>query len=472
MKAGRDNRQRGAFAVMFAIFLIALMGFISLSMDLSQLYIRQTELQGVADAAAVAAARELNGTMPGVSEANEKAGEVVTRNSYLFTGAATWSSDALSFAASVDGPWIPYSAVNTSNVGELRYASVDTGNLSPDPGVVQLIFNAGAVAAPQRNTAVAAATGVQMVPLAVCAIDARRHIERPGGQRELLEHGFRRGVSYNLLDLNPFADTPLNFVVNPVDFPPAPNRLQHFDRATVAPFACSGTMPLPPTRTVYVKQPFPSYLAAELNSRFGLYSASECERTVALPDKNIRLYKGANVTWMSTNPKPTRVSAKRQFKPWPGPIGAASYEYGLRTVADDGTASVPDEDYGVLWAYGRPVQYDPGAPGYAGPALSPSDWKDLYPATPDLNSTWPETRPSPYRFAMNISPSGIPFRRVMGVPLLSCPVAASGEATVLAIGRFMLSDRAINDPVAPVIEAEFGGLVTEWGQSITAGIVR
>ncbi|MCW8917682.1 MAG: Tad domain-containing protein [Gammaproteobacteria bacterium] len=55
------DRQRGAILVMTVLFLVILLGFAALALDLGRLYVLRTEMQNAADAAALAAAAELDG---------------------------------------------------------------------------------------------------------------------------------------------------------------------------------------------------------------------------------------------------------------------------------------------------------------------------------------------------------------------------------------------------------------------------
>ncbi len=55
---GRE-KQRGAVAIITALSLVVLVGFVGLALDLGHLYVNKTELQNAADACALAAAREL-----------------------------------------------------------------------------------------------------------------------------------------------------------------------------------------------------------------------------------------------------------------------------------------------------------------------------------------------------------------------------------------------------------------------------
>ena len=473
MKRLIRNRQRGAFAVAFAIFMIAIIGFISLSMDLSQVYVRQTEMQGAADAAAVAAARELNGTMDGINDARRQAERVYSANSYQYWEPLPWNDDLMSFASAADGAWIASSAVNTTNVRDLRYVRIDTAAGEPEPGFVQMTFNAGSVFS-VRKVAIAGPTAVQVIPLAICAIKpAASTPERTvNGKTELSEYGFRRGVTYNLLGLNPVwspVETPRHYLVNPVDFPPAANNLAHFGRQFVGPFACSGTMHLPPSGKVYVKEGFPSLLAAELNSRFEDYTGGHCVPDAAVPDdKNIKGYPRSAAYWMNPEPLPWWDAAKSEFIAADGRTVDSPGELGqLLNSAHLADGPGDRAHYGTLWAYSKALS------GSA--AFTRNDVPGLYPVAnggvrPSMNSD-PLYRPYFTTYAPAGSPSAVLFRRIIGVPLLSCDVPPSDQATVLGVGKFMLNQRAV-DSAAPVIVAEFGGLLEQWGPAMSSGLYK
>ena len=71
--ANRRQGQRGAMLIAFSILLIVVLGFIGLALDVGQVIGRKTELQNLADNAALAAAAELVGTPEGLLIAVEKA---------------------------------------------------------------------------------------------------------------------------------------------------------------------------------------------------------------------------------------------------------------------------------------------------------------------------------------------------------------------------------------------------------------
>ena len=58
----RAAPQQGVVAIMFALSLVVLMGFVGLALDGGRLYVNKSELQNAADACALAAAQELHPT--------------------------------------------------------------------------------------------------------------------------------------------------------------------------------------------------------------------------------------------------------------------------------------------------------------------------------------------------------------------------------------------------------------------------
>jgi Flp pilus assembly protein TadG len=65
--------ERGSILIMTAIFALLLLLMVGLCIDVSRIYIVRAELQNAADAAALAAARELNGGIGGIDDAVQEA---------------------------------------------------------------------------------------------------------------------------------------------------------------------------------------------------------------------------------------------------------------------------------------------------------------------------------------------------------------------------------------------------------------
>ena len=72
-----QSGERGSIMIMTAIFALLLLLMVGLCIDVSRIYLVRAELQNAADAAALAAARELNGGDKGIDDAVAKASEVV-----------------------------------------------------------------------------------------------------------------------------------------------------------------------------------------------------------------------------------------------------------------------------------------------------------------------------------------------------------------------------------------------------------
>ncbi len=69
----RGARRRGVVLILFAISAVVLFGFVGLAFDIGRMYIVRNEAQGYCDAAALAAASLLDGTMNGINAARTAA---------------------------------------------------------------------------------------------------------------------------------------------------------------------------------------------------------------------------------------------------------------------------------------------------------------------------------------------------------------------------------------------------------------
>lgn len=466
---------------MYVIMLIPIIGFTGLAIDLSFAYTRRTEMQSVADAAAMAAARELNGTVAGITDAVTEARTIAQRQTYSIVRAIVWDDSALRFSDSPDKPdgdWLPASAINAATARNIYYAKVDTTALG-DQGSTDVLFSRVLGVTMQKMTmvgrAIAGRTSVQVTPLAICAINnteisTRTIVKPPANEQELLQFGFRRGVSYNLLNMNPHGPSAVSYVVNPLDFPNQSETATNRSVAIVRPFVCAGSIATSNMRRntmVYVGSPFPAELALELNSRFG-DTDSSCNRVMAPPDRNIKEFRNYYLGWWMNSASSINGSAE------PYTVGS-----GKLTIADQSSSivGINKASYGPLWAFSKAVKYNATAAGGVGVAFVRDDWKYLYPvgpATSEVASSYLDTSPSPYSTtaAPHREMPSAPFvylRRVLHIPLLACPVSGS-SAKVLAVGRFLMSSRA--DAALPAVYGEFGGLATDTEMSGTVGLFR
>ena len=454
-------------AVMFVGAVLVIIGFFGLALDLSMLYNRKVEMQNVADTVALAAAAELNGTQGGVALALQRAGErfvtlpgtVVGGVSYRYsTQTMEWSDAAIAFGATPDGPWESAGAAAAKPDG-LLFARVDTSALDPSYGQVSTVFiqvlNPSLQTVSTSASATAGRTAVKVTPLGICAMRPEEARDHKG---ELEEFGFRRGTAYDLMQLNPESTASGNtFLINPLVPPGAVGAVPSFDAAGAAPFICTGTMAVARVTggKLAVSSPFPlSELFSSFNSRFDSYTAP-CNPESAPPDSNIKEYKHDNgsVPWMSS--APTSQAA------------ALSLADGKRWTVlgpDDTPAGTTAVQYGPLWSYARAAKfsaYSPGTPepksGYA--TFGTGDWATLYSPGKPTATGYPSTTPyaqtggQTFRAPMR---KGIRDRRVLNLPLLSCPVTGK-HATILGVGRFFMTVQAD----ATTLVGEFAGLVPE-----------
>lgn len=470
------HRQSGAFAIMFVPLLIVLVGFFGLALDLGHVYNRKAELQGVAQGVALTAARELNGTSDGVTAALAKASDATRRFRVDYGNTIAWNDNAIRFSNSpaADAEWVD-AATARGTPANRYYVKVDTNELGDETGLVDTIFikalSPAYASVTVSDQAVAGRSTINITPLAICAMSTQAATARTPSAApaitELVEYGFRRGVSYDLMNLNPGGTGPVNFAIDPLAPPGGAGSSSNTSASALAPFVCTGQMWTARVTggAIRVGSPFPiGALYRELNSRFDQYSNSRCNAHGAPPDFNIKSYShgpSGGASWMI--PRPSTASATSVL------TGNR-----LETIADRPTppAGTAPGAYGPLWAYSRAVKfsaYSAGAPepdgGYATFAIS--DWGSLYPATPaPASSSYPESPPywaasgthygRPSTANLPISAMG---RRVLHVPLLHCPVAPGSNvgATALAIGRFFMTIPATETS----IHAEFAGTIPE-----------
>lgn len=488
--AMNPHRENGAFAIMFIPLLLVMLAMCGLALNAGQLYNRKVDLSGFAKAVALAAARELNGTEDGLNQAKAKAKETAEALKYQYFESGTsfiWRDAALSFstAPARDGTWIPASSANAAQATSLYFAKVDTAGL--DTSVVKIntffpMLDQTSNETQVRDIAVAGKTSINVTPLAICAMSTaaaskNTYTSSAGATlSELVQYGFRRGVSYDLMQLNPNETTAARYVINPVAAPGATGPA--FDTAILGPFMCSGSMWVPRLTGGFIqvsKLPSTAPLASldiPLNSRFDSYGNGPCAPTGAPPDYNVKAYeydKDGTVKWMS----PTK-----------GARAALTVTSNSKreTVADLSTPPASPGDYGPLWAFAKaakaPSPLDAPEPSSGYTTFSPSDWPTLYKSGPTAPG-YPTATANPYLSTSTTSGNYVApknenleistlQRRVLNVPLLSCsPSAPSGtnvNATVVAIGKFFMTVPATQESLI----GEFAGLVPE--QSISGQV--
>ncbi len=110
----------------------------------------------------------------------------------------------------------------------MLYVRVDTRGLNPEYGEVRTllihILNPDNALVSVSGRAVAGPSAIKVTPFGVCAM--RPEADRDHGG-ELEEYGFRRGVAYDLMRLNPEATTlARSYLINPFVPPGATGVIQ------------------------------------------------------------------------------------------------------------------------------------------------------------------------------------------------------------------------------------------------------
>ena len=488
------SKQRGAVAIIFGLALTTVFGFMGLSLDLAQTYDRKTELQNAADAAALAGAKKLVGTTTGIDDAVTAAQTIAALHKFKFQTAVGLNAATIKFSASpdtADASWLDATAAKLVP-STIFFVKIDTRGSNTgtdaDYGKVNTNFMQAVSSTSSTNTfgrAVAGRYALGVAPIAVCALE---EISKFGSithagltDPELKEYGYRRGISYNIMDINPLGNSALKFLLNPVDVPPAANdnsacTPNNASASNLTSYMCGGTTSIITSLPgyVYVNTGVTSNSNKDLNSRFNKFGngAQDCKPASAPPDTNIQEYWGkitppdklstlsdASKTsdkWMTI--QPTRQSIELDpllKKPLDPPSTAAKY--------------------GPLWSYNHAVKYA-ATPPYT--PFSTSDWSKLY-LTADL--TVPSAKvaypaganAAPYNTsAFSTAPAtngpGVTDRRVLNLAIVKCStLSATKKSTggnscqtiqVLGIGRFFMTTEA-NLPSA--LNMEFAGLIPD-----------
>ncbi|MDX6498589.1 MAG: hypothetical protein QOG23_1849 [Blastocatellia bacterium] len=117
--------ERGSILVMTAICMVAFMLMLGLAIDISRIYMVRAELQNAADAAALTAARELNGGTTGIDNAVTRANNIVNTQGFGKTGVSVAS---VKFAVNLDDPSYldAASAKDATTVKNIRFVRVTT----------------------------------------------------------------------------------------------------------------------------------------------------------------------------------------------------------------------------------------------------------------------------------------------------------------------------------------------------------
>lgn len=127
----RRKGEHGNVMIMTAILAVGLVLAVGLCIDGARIYMTRTELQNAADAAALAAARELNGGTGGLTDAVTAAQSAALQtNKYGLnrTGgnAPAVTISSVEFAPTLGGPWKAVGAIDATAAKSISYVRVTT----------------------------------------------------------------------------------------------------------------------------------------------------------------------------------------------------------------------------------------------------------------------------------------------------------------------------------------------------------
>ncbi len=471
-----NHPQRGAVAVMLIVCLVAIFGFMGLALDLSQTYDRKTELQNIADAAALAGAKELKGTATSIDNAVTQAKAFAVSNAYKFgSNTATLDDAAIKFSDSpdtLDANWLDITTAKASPVS-IFFIKIDTRGITSTSGVntvntnfIKVVSSALATTS-AYGRAIAGRFALQVAPVGVCALSATKtaplaHPGPPAIADELMEFGYRRGMGYDIININPLGASANDYLLNPLDIASSAGdnscSPSNNNTPTVRPYLCSGTSNIITSLPGYVFAN--TGMSATLNNDFNARFTTGSSCTVP-PDANIREYP-ANNTAATGDPTEWMTSPLASASAQTVKLNASNVPFYL--TATPAPAATTADDWGVLWSYNQAVQYAAPHTPY-----TTADWPSLYPTTPGPTPTakaaYPGSSQSPYdqtSGAFYLAGTGEKDRRIMNVALIDCnSLQKNGKCStlkVLGVGRFFMS---VQSDVPKHLDAEFAGLIPD-----------
>jgi len=137
------SSERGSTMIMTAILMLGLLLCVGLCIDISRLYMTHTELKNAADAAALAAARELDSGTSGIDDAVTRANAIV--NNYGFNRTAVTIA-SVEFAVNLNGTYVPAATARLAPQN-IRFVRVTTQSVSST-----MLFSSAALGGSRTQT--------------------------------------------------------------------------------------------------------------------------------------------------------------------------------------------------------------------------------------------------------------------------------------------------------------------------------
>ena len=133
----RRKSQRGMVLMTMAITAIAIIGAMGLAVDLGHIFIVKNETQAYVDAAAIAAALQMDGPTAGITRANSAATSLSAKWNF---DSATLSTPTVEFSTASSGAtWYSAAGVTTALAPTILYARV-TKTVAPNVYFVPIVM--------------------------------------------------------------------------------------------------------------------------------------------------------------------------------------------------------------------------------------------------------------------------------------------------------------------------------------------
>ncbi len=153
--------ERGSVLAGGALGMLALVLATGLCVDISRFYVVKAELQNAADASALAGASALDSSPRGITEAADRAVEVMNKYEFDRTG-VTITRDSVKFAANLNGPYVDEAAARGA-AAAVRFVSVEV-----PPKAVGVFFSASAIGKTSVDLTQQAVAGMSVPPNVFC----------------------------------------------------------------------------------------------------------------------------------------------------------------------------------------------------------------------------------------------------------------------------------------------------------------
>jgi Flp pilus assembly protein TadG len=155
-KLRRD--EEGSIWILFAILIAVIMGMVGLALDGGRLFALNNEMQDIADAAALAGARELDFSVDSITRATDRAQNLLNNNPHWAEGGSTGvQAGAVQFYTSIGTDPGPTGDVATTDPLVARYIRVTTVDRSVFPTLLRAL---GASKAAQTRASAMATSGI------------------------------------------------------------------------------------------------------------------------------------------------------------------------------------------------------------------------------------------------------------------------------------------------------------------------